>query len=114
MVTINSTEDQFIFKINGWHQLWSLQNKIEISKENVVKAFQSDEEFKFWIGWRMPGTCIPGIITAGTYIKKGKRNFWDVVNKKNTIIVQLKDSNYDKLIIEVENPQKAIDLLNSK
>src|SRR6218665_1149580 len=101
MVTINTTEDQLIFKINGWHQFWSFENKIRVSKDNIVSAFQSGEEFTFWIGWRMPGTSIPGIITAGTYLKKGKRNFWDVMNKKNTIIVQLKDSYFNRLIIEV-------------
>lgn len=54
------------------------------------------------------------MITAGTYIKKGKRNFWDVCNKKNAIIVELKDSYYHKLIIEVENPELVMQQLNAK
>ncbi|WP_300566037.1 hypothetical protein [Flavobacterium sp.] len=114
MVTINSTEDQFIFEIKGWHQIWSFENKIKIEKENIVKVSQSDEEFTFWKGWRMPGTSLPWVITAGTYLKKGKRNFWDVTNKEKTIVVELKNSRFDKLIIEVENPLEAITLLNSK
>jgi len=54
------------------------------------------------------------VITAGTFIKKGKRNFWDVCNKKNALIVELKDSYYHKLIIEVENPELTIYILNAK
>jgi len=114
MVTINTTEDQFIFEINGLHKLWTFQSEIKVSKKDIIKAFQSDEEFTFWIGWRMPGTYLPWVITAGTYYKKGKRNFWDVVNKKNAIIVELKDSYYNKLIIEVKNPLEALNTLNSK
>ncbi|MEO8516113.1 MAG: hypothetical protein ABI426_05175 [Flavobacterium sp.] len=114
MVTINSAEDEFIFEVKGWHQFWSFENKIKIAKENIVKASQSKDEFTFWIGWRMPGTAIPWVITAGTYLKKGKRNFWDVTNKEKTIVVELKNSRFDKLIIDVENPSEAITLLNSK
>ena len=62
----------------------------------------------------MPGTQVPWVITAGTYIKKGKRNFWDVCNKKNAIIVELTDSYYHKLIIEVENPELVMQQLNAK
>ena len=62
----------------------------------------------------MSGTQLPWVITAGTFIKKGKRNFWDVCNKKNTIIVELKDSYYNKLIIEVENPAMIMNELNRK
>lgn len=114
MITINTTEDKFIFKINGIHKLWAFESEIKVFKKDIVRVFQSNEEFTFWIGWRMPGTSIPGVITAGTFYKKGKRNFWDVVNKKKTIIVELKDSYYNKLIIEVKDPLEAINLLNSK
>jgi hypothetical protein len=46
-------------------------------------------------------TQVPWVITAGTYIKR-KTQFWDVCNKKNAIIVELKDSYYHKLIIELK------------
>ena len=113
MVKVTAIENEFVFDILGSHKFWAFENKITVKKENIVKAFQSDEEFTFWIGWKIPGTQLPWIITAGTYIKKDKRNFWDVCNKKNAIIVQLKDSNYNRLIIEVENPVEVINLLNN-
>ena len=114
MVTVSETTSHFIFKVNGWHQFWAFENQIKVEKQNMINAYQTQDEFTFWIGWRMPGTAIPGIITAGTYIKKGKRNFWDVCKKKNTIVVQLQNSSYNKLIIEVENPLETINFLNTK
>jgi hypothetical protein len=113
MVKVTATEDEFVFDILGSHKLWAFESKIKVKKENLIRAFQSDEEFTYWIGWKMPGTQLPWVITAGSYIKKGKRNFWDVCNKKNAIIVELKNSNYNKLIIEVINPIETMNLLNN-
>ena len=91
-----------------------LEDKIRVPKFKIVNAYQCDDDFTFWIGWKIPGTQLPWLITAGTFIKKGKRNFWDVCDKKNAIIVELKDSYYHKLIIEVENPELTINILNAK
>ena len=56
----------------------------------------------------MPGTHIPFLITAGTFINNGNKVFWDVCDLNKTIIVELKDEEYHKLVIEVANPEKAI------
>ncbi|MDI1304542.1 MAG: hypothetical protein PSX42_06825 [bacterium] len=113
MVSVTVNGDTFIFEIKGFHKIWAMQSKITISKENIIRAYQNKNEFTFWKGFRMPGTEIPGIITAGTFYKKG-RNFWDVMNKKNALIVELKDNYYKKLIIEVANPEETMRLLNTK
>ncbi|MEO8236188.1 MAG: hypothetical protein ABI549_12285 [Flavobacterium sp.] len=114
MVKVTATENEFVFDVLGNHQFWTFESKIKVKKENIIKASQSDEDFTFWIGWKMLGTQLPWVITAGTYLKKGKRNFWDVSNKKNAIIVELNHCNYDKLIIEVKSPIETINLLNAK
>jgi hypothetical protein len=114
MVSISKKNGEIIFTTVGWHKIWALKSNIKIPKENIVQAYQDQEELKSWSGWRIPGTYIPYLITAGTFYRKGNRNFWDVMNTKNTIIVELKDNFYNKLYIEVENPEETISLLNSK
>ncbi len=114
MVSVTLHENEFIFDILGSHKFWAFENRIRVPRDKIIRAYQSNDEFTFWIGWKMPGTQLPWVITAGTYIKKGKRNFWDVSNKKNAIIVELKDSYYHKLIIEVENPEAVMNELNHK
>ncbi|MFV5692390.1 hypothetical protein ACM55K_10245 [Flavobacterium sp. LT1R49] len=113
MVSVTLDGDTFIFEIKGLHKIWAMESKITISKENIIRAYQNKNEFTFWKGFRLPGTEIPGIITAGTFYKKG-RNFWDVMNKKNALIVELKDNYYKKLIIEVANPEETMRILNTK
>lgn len=113
MVQITINKSSFVFEIMGWHKLWSLKSKLTIPRENIVKAYQDESEIKFWKGLRMPGTEIPGLIAAGTFYKNG-RNFWDVSNKKNAIVITLRDHYYKKLIIEVENPELTMNELNAK
>jgi len=60
---------------------------------------------------RMPGTNIPGVITAGTFYQDGKRVFWDVHRPENTIVIDLHDERFNELVIEVASPAAAVDLI---
>jgi hypothetical protein len=62
---------------------------------------------------RMPGTNIPGVLTAGTFYQDGKRVFWDVHNPENTVVIELKDERYNELIVEVAVPQAAVELVRA-
>ena len=61
----------------------------------------------------MPGTNIPGVLTAGTFYQDGKRVFWDVHNPENTVVVLLKGEQYNELIVEVADPQAAVELVKA-
>lgn len=112
MVDVSLNNDKFVFKIKGLHQIWALNSGFSFPKSAVVNAYQDPEELKKWAGWRL-GTYLPFLITAGIFTKKGQRNFWDVTRRKNTIIVSLENQVFDKLYIEVKNPEETLTLLNS-
>ncbi len=111
MVTINKNDDTVRFEVQGLHKLWALTNHITLSMDNIVSVRQADVTLNSWNGLRLLGTSIPFIFKAGTYRKKGKTSFWDVFKKKNCLIVALQNTNYDELVIEVENPEAALKLL---
>ena len=112
MVTIEKQSDKFIFKIKGLHKLWALKSQITIPKDNIIKAYPNKEKLNWIMGLRMPGTNIPGVITAGTYIVKDGKIFCDVSNYKKSIVVELKDEFYKKLVIEVDNVENALSILD--
>ncbi len=114
MVTITKQEHSFIFNVNGMHKLWALKSELTIPVDNIIDAHQDTESIKGWQGWRFPGTSIPSIITAGTFYKEGNKIFWDASNIENCIIVNLKDEDYQQLIIEVEDPAATIKFLTTK
>lgn len=114
MVTITKEGSNFIFEVKGIHKVLAFKSELTIPATHILDAHRDFEGDSWWIGWRVPGTYIPFLITAGTYYKDGEKNFWDVVNKEKSIVVELKDEQYNRLIIEVEDPVAAIDLLTGK
>ncbi len=114
MVTIEKQADNFVFEVKGLHKLWALKSQITIPKENIIKAYANQESLNWIMALRMPGTHIPGLITAGTYIVKDGTIFCDVMNQDKSIVVELKDEHYKKLIIEVDNVEAAIKILTSE
>lgn len=114
MVKVAIQDELVIFDIIGLHKLWSLKNRITVPRKHIVKAHADLAAFPWWKkGWRIPGTHIPFVITAGTYYYRGTKNFWDVVKERNAIVVELKNESYNNLIIEVENPKETLALLNA-
>lgn len=112
MVKITKQNNQFMIDILGFHKILALRSKIVINQEEILNVYQNPDEIKLFKGWRL-GTGIPGIITAGEFRENGIVNFWDMCNKKNTIIIELKNHYYNKLYIEVASPDAMIALLKS-
>ncbi len=110
MVTIKKIDNNFIFEVKGMHKLWALKSQLSIPQTHIITAKLYDGQ-QWNLGLRFPGTYLPGVITAGTFYGKDGTIFCDVSNKENAILVELKDEKYNKLIIEVENPIEAIELL---
>ena len=113
MVKVTADKDHFVFQVQGMHKLWSMKTAIKVPKEHVIRAHNDRRAIPLWKGWRLPGTHVPFVITAGTYYKRGAKNFWDVMKERNAIVVELKDDKYKNLYIEVENPEETLTLLNN-
>jgi len=112
MVAISKQDENFIFTVQGMHKVWALKSQLVIPASDIVRVHRDIDSISWWKGFRF-GTNIPFVLTAGTFFKWGEKNFWDVADKNNCIVVDLKDESYNHLIIEVENPEEAIKLLAS-
>jgi len=114
MVDVSLADGMLILHVRGADKLWAFKSSLEIPLQHVagIKA-DSTIAHGWWHGIRMPGTNIPGVLTAGTFYQDGKRVFWDVHNPDNTIVVELKDERYSELIVEVEDPNFTVELVKS-
>ena len=114
MVVIEFVDDNVEFQVQGLHKIWAMKGKVTVKKENILFVHPYVDLFGYRVGWRMPGTSIPGVITAGTYILNGDNYFWDVCNKKKSIMVTLKNEHYKMLIVQVENVEESLEKLRVK
>jgi hypothetical protein len=114
MVDLSISGSDLVLHVRGADQLWALKSSLEIPLAHIAEI-RADPTIAhgWWHGLRMPGTNIPGVLTAGTFYHDGKRVFWDVHNPENTVVVELKDERYSELIVEVADPNAAVKLVKA-
>jgi hypothetical protein len=62
-------------------------------------------------GLKVAGTDVPHIFKAGIFYQEGRFVFWDVHKPEKTIVIELEDEHFAKLIVEVADPEAAVRLL---
>jgi hypothetical protein len=114
MVDLSIFDGNLLLHVRGADKLWAFKSSLEIPLAHIADV-RADPAIAhgWWHGLRMPGTNIPGVITAGTFYQDGKRVFWDVHNPDNTIVIELEDERYAELIVEVVNPNAAVELIKT-
>jgi hypothetical protein len=112
MVDLAIDEGKLLLHVRGADQLWALKSSLEIPLGHITGVRVDPNIARGWFhGIRMPGTNLPGVITAGTFYQDGKRIFWDVHNPASTIVIGLQDERYQELIVEVADPPAAVSLI---
>jgi hypothetical protein len=114
MVDLSIADGKLSLHVRGADKLWAFKSSLEIPLAHIASV-QADAEVArgWWHGIRMPGTNLPGVITAGTFYLDGNRVFWDVHNPEKTIVINLHDERYNKLVVEVDDPQTAVRLIQA-
>ena len=113
VVLIIPQDDKIVFEIEGWDKLWCLRSRLEIPLGHVKGAHFDPHPAMGWFqGLKLGGTDIPNIFWAGTFYQEGNLVFWDVRHPERTIVIDLEHERFAKLIIEVEDPQKGVELIN--
>jgi hypothetical protein len=114
MVGVTIVGDRVRFDVEGWDKLWALRSSLEIPLAHILTVRQDPEPARgWWHGLRMPGTQIPGVLTAGTFYQHDGAVFYDVHDPERTIVLELEHEHYRRLVIEVEDPHATLTLLQS-
>jgi hypothetical protein len=114
MVQIEISPTELIIHVVGADKFFALKSQLAIPLIHVVKAeVDFSPAQRFWKGWRLPGTSIPGLLTAGSFYQHGEWTFWDVHDPEKTIVVHLTHEHYKALVVEVEDPQRAAQAINA-
>lgn len=114
MVDLSIAEGKLTLHVRGADKLWAFKSSLELPLVHIASVRADPEIARGWYhGIRMPGTNVPGVITAGTFYQDSRRVFWDVHHPEKTIVIDLHDERYDELVIEVDDPAAAIKLIQT-
>ena len=114
MVSVVVEGDRVRFEVEGWDKLWALKSRLEIPLAHIQSVRADPEPARgWWHGLRLPGTQIPGLLTAGSFYQHGGFVFYDVHDPERTVVIELDHEHYRRLVIEVENPDDVVARLRS-
>ncbi len=114
MVELSISNDSLTINVKGADKLWAFKGSLEIPLRHITNIrLDPSIAHGWWHGIRLPGTSVPGVITAGTFYQSGKRVFWDVHNPDRTVVMELNHEEYNELIVEVADPDLAIQMVKS-
>lgn len=106
MTKVTVSDGTLVVDVQGWDKLWALKSRLEIPLEHISGVrTASNERAK---GIRLPGTHLPGVITAGTFLQEGNWVFWDVHDPAKAIAIDLHDEHFSTVIVEVADPEASI------
>jgi hypothetical protein len=114
LVDLSVAEGKLSLHVRGADKLWAFKSSLEIPLIHIAGVRADPEIARGWYhGIRMPGTNVPGVITAGTFYQDGKRVFWDVHHPEKTIVIDLHDERFSELVVEVADPGAAVKLIQA-
>jgi hypothetical protein len=114
LVDFSIAEGKLMLHVRGADKLWAFKSSLAIPLVHIAGVRADAEVARGWYhGIRMPGTSVPGVITAGTFYQDGKRVFWDVHHPEKTIVIDLHDERYNELVVEVDDPDAAVKLIQN-
>jgi hypothetical protein len=113
MTTITISDGHLIVDVEGFDKVLAVKSRISIALVHVVGARIDPDATRQWQGIKFPGARIPGVVTAGTFYRRGEKVFWDVHGGgDNAVVIELSHDDYDRLVVEVEDPAAVVDTIN--
>jgi len=88
-------------------KLAAFHGNFHIPLNQVRGASVVDKKFWQQLGARIPGTGLPYLLIAGTYIKKGDRAFVWWSRKSTPVEITLSGAGYDRLVISAASEAEA-------
>jgi hypothetical protein len=112
MNILTISKDTVHIEIKGWDKIWAFKGALDIHRNSIAKIYKYDGTIKPpWCKW--PGTAIPRVIIAGTYYGRGRKEFWNFHFQKNAIVFDLKDADYTRIVIDVDEQAEILSLLTN-
>jgi len=112
MARIRVTDDLLSVELQGLHQLWAFKRRIRVPLNHVRGATADPGIVHEPKGLRAPGLHVPGVAVIGTFHRDNEKHFWDVRSGAHTVVIELTEEKYDRLIIDVQDPRATVDAIN--
>ena len=121
MPKLELTDDQLIIRLTAAEKLAALHGDLTVNGVAIRGAAVAKKKWWTTLGMRVPGTAIPGLIIAGTYLQKGDRAFVSWTRKRGlpleiTLAAKMepeaRGTRYTRIFLGVDDAQAWADQIN--
>jgi len=91
----------------GWDRVWACKRSLVLPRRSISRVYRRDDTLRPpWC--RCPGTAWPGVIIAGTYYGRGRKEFWSTRFREGTLVFDLHDAEYTRVVVDVADPETIL------
>ena len=105
-------DDRLLVRPVGLVRFWALSKGIDVPMTAVTDVGVSPRK-GLVMGYKLPGTHLPGVMTAGTFRSHGDRALWMTGRAEQVLVIELHDQKYRHVIVQVEDPEAATEALRA-
>ncbi|WP_067900197.1 hypothetical protein [Nocardia vaccinii] len=104
MVEIEVTGTTVTVHVLGAHRFLSLREQVTFDLSNITEVAPAEVDLRPpWV--RAPGTFFPGVIAAGIFRGKHRKEFWDTLFDGRGVRIELSGTDFTRLVLDVADPE---------
>ncbi|MGW4532312.1 hypothetical protein ACWEOI_15305 [Nocardia sp. NPDC004340] len=112
MVEFEVTGTTVTARVTGAHKLLALRDHVSFDLAQVTAVAPAPVDLRPpWL--RTPGTFFPGVIAAGIFRGKGRKEFWDTRFDGHGVLIELAGADFTRLVVDVAEPAAELRRLSS-
>ena len=92
---------------------WGMHKSLTVPGNQVVGAQALGKSWWKTLGLRVPGTALPGLMIAGTYLRKGDKAFVSWTRGKQVLQINLRDGAYNRIVVGVDDAEALAEEINT-
>lgn len=96
--------------VTGAHRVLALREQLTFDLAQVTAVSVAGVDLRPpWL--RAPGAFFPGVIAAGTFRGKGRKEFWDTLFGGQAVRIELAGNEFTRLVVDVAEPEATSRML---
>jgi hypothetical protein len=112
MTKVEIVGDKLLLTVQGIDVVLAFKKHLEVPLAHVSAVelgITEEAQAELDRSIRLPGAYMPGIAIAGRFYREGRWLFWNIHKGERAITIALDHEDYVSLVVEVEDPAKAVE-----
>jgi hypothetical protein len=106
VIDLDVRDGNLVVRLRGWDMVFALTDGMTIPLTSLQGIAVAPRRNVPQTGLRLPGTSLPGVLRAGSYGRRPRRDFWLVRRAPEVLVVELQPGEpYRRLVLEVPDPR---------